>query len=131
MTSLCIRWERIANEILMCLRAARVRKGETSLQATIGSDNEGNDMTLADILGSDPDMVSNDVERHIQAERLSVAMREVLTPKEAKVLRLRFGLGGGEKYTQRVIGGMLGVSRSYVSRIEKKALKKLRAELED
>jgi len=119
----------IENEILMCLRTARNKQRDAYLFDSIGNDSEGNEITLSDILGTSPTEVSDDVERRVEAEKLNNAMKESLTPQEARVLRMRYGLGLEDCHPQRVIGDTLGISRSYVSRIEKKALEKLAAKM--
>lgn len=115
----------IENEILMSLRAARNRKVECSLNEPIGIDGEGNEMTLSDVLGTEIDAISTGVENKMEYDRIQKAMTEVLTSQEIKVIRMRFGLGRENKHTQREVGRVLGVSRSYVSRIEKRALERL------
>ncbi|HHV45048.1 MAG TPA: RNA polymerase sporulation sigma factor SigK [Firmicutes bacterium] len=113
----------IENEILMHLRATKKLKGEVMLQDPIGSDKEGNEITLMDILSSDED-VGEKVELKIEQERLLEKM-DRLGKREREVLALRYGLDGGPRKTQREISKRLGISRSYVSRIEKKAINKL------
>lgn len=116
----------IENEILMTIRAAKKRQGEISLQEPIGTDQEGGEICLMDILGSDEDSVSEQVEQKLQVGRLYRFLESTLKKRERLVLRHRYGLGGTPVKTQREVAGMLGVSRSYVSRIEKGALEKLR-----
>lgn len=114
----------IENEILMHLRATKKTRGEVLLFDPIGADKEGNEITLLDILGTDADMVADRVERRIESQRL----RETLTGlsrREKKILELRYGLLDGVRQTQREISKLLGISRSYVSRIEKRAIHKL------
>ncbi len=112
----------------MFLRATKKLRSEVSLYDPIGKDKEGNEITLIEVLGTDPELVSEAVENSFEEERLRDRVRK-LTKREQKVLALRYGLFGGLQKTQREIARMLGISRSYVSRIEKKALKKLLAEL--
>ena len=130
MTNLCIRWERIANEILMSIRAEKKTKGEVPLNEPIGTDRDGNEITLADVLSSDED-VARRAEQNQQNSRLREAVRLTLTPREQKVIIMRYGLGGERCYAQWEVGQELGISRSYVSRIEKKALRKLNDALTD
>jgi len=121
----------IENQIRMYLRALRSRGRDVYLQESIGNDAEGNEMTLADVLGTPPDMVMDDVMKKMDTQKLYTTMRDVLTPQEIKVLCSRYGLGDSEKYPQRVIGQRFGLSRSYISRIEKRAIEKLQAAMRD
>lgn len=114
----------IENEILMHLRATKKIRGEVSLYDPIGIDKEGNEITLIDILGTDPNIVAEMVEISFEYQKLLEKIK-VLSKREKKVLELRFGLINGLRKTQREIAKMLGISRSYVSRIEKKAIEKL------
>jgi len=102
-------------------------KVEVSLYDPIGVDKEGNEITLIDILGTHPEVVAEMVENNFEQKRLLEKVRQ-LTRREKKVLELRFGLEDGARMTQREIAKSLGISRSYVSRIEKKALNKLTRE---
>lgn len=99
-----------------------------SLYDPIGVDREGNEITLIDVLGSDPDHVPEMVDREFEEARLLEKIG-TLDSKERKVLQLRYGLYGGMRKTQREIAHLLGISRSYVSRIEKKAVNKLSREM--
>lgn len=112
----------------MFLRASKKSRSEVYLYDPIGTDKEGNEITLIDILGTDPDAVSELVERFFESRRLLNKM-EKLGKRERTVLELRYGLGGKKKKTQREVAHLFGISRSYVSRIEKKAIKKLFQEL--
>jgi len=114
----------IENEILMHLRKTKKLKKERLLHDPIGSDKEGNEISLVDILGTSIDVVSEEVELAIEEEKLYQRLKK-LTDREKKVLRLRYGLDGGADRTQKEIAKKLGISRSYVSRIEKKAVHKL------
>ena len=114
-------------EILMHLRFMKKVKAEVSLYDPIGVDKEGNEITLIDILGTHPEVVSEMVENRFEQKRLREKVRQ-LTRREKKVLELRFGLEDGARKTQREIAKSLGISRSYVSRIEKRALNKLTRE---
>ncbi len=115
----------IENEILMTIRSNKKIRTEVSLQDTIGVDKEGNEISLIDILGTDPDEVINQVELKIQIKRLYHKIANVLKARERTVIELRYGIYNGAVKTQREIAKMLGISRSYVSRIEKRAIKKL------
>ncbi|WP_324667721.1 RNA polymerase sporulation sigma factor SigK [Geochorda subterranea] len=114
----------IENEILMHLRACRKTRGEALLYDPIGSDGEGNEVTLIDVLGTDQDMVSEQVEASLERDRLRRTLG-TLSRRERWVLQMRYGLVDGIRKTQRDISQSLGISRSYVSRIEKRALTKL------
>ncbi|SJZ37602.1 RNA polymerase sigma factor, sigma-70 family [Garciella nitratireducens DSM 15102] len=114
----------------MSIRADQKIKNEISLQDPIGIDKEGNEITLIDILGSEADEIINTVELKIEASRLYNLMERVLKKREKTILELRYGLHNGVSKTQREIAKMLGISRSYVSRIEKRAIKKLSKEFQ-
>lgn len=120
----------IENEILMTIRAAKKTKGEVSLQDPIGIDKEGNEISLIDILGTDCNSVTDQVELKLQIRKLHSKMKTVLSKREQLVLQMRYGLLNGNNKTQREIAQMLGISRSYVSRIEKKAIMKLSKEFD-
>ncbi len=115
----------IENEILMTIRAAKKTKTEVSLHDPIGIDKEGNEISLIDILGSDCDIILDEVELKIQTKKLYQKMDKVLKSREKVVIEMRYGLCSGLIKTQREIAEILGISRSYVSRIEKRAIKKL------
>ena len=117
----------IENEILMSLRAEKKTAWEVSLNEAIGTDKDGNEIALADILGSDPDQTHNDAERSINTAFLTEMIESRLNPREQTVIKLRYGIPGGYAMPQREVAAVLGISRSYVSRLEKKALKKLSA----
>ncbi|MGF7185392.1 RNA polymerase sporulation-specific sigma factor [Desulfitispora alkaliphila] len=114
----------IENEILMHLRAIKKARGEVSIYDPIGTDKDGNEITLIDVLGTDPNEVAEVVENNFEYKRLLEKVQK-LSKRERKVLELRYGLFNQLKQTQRDIAKSLGISRSYVSRIEKKALQKL------
>ncbi|MDI3328018.1 MAG: RNA polymerase sporulation sigma factor SigK [Alicyclobacillaceae bacterium] len=114
----------IENEILMHLRAMKKTRKDVSLHDPIGMDKEGNEVTLLDILRSDADDVVDIVEMKLEKRQIYEKLRE-LDEREQEVIRGRFGLPDGEEKTQREIAEELGISRSYVSRIEKRALMKL------
>lgn len=119
----------IENEILMTIRAGKKTQNEVSLQEPIGIDKEGNEIALIDILSNDTESVLDEVELKMQVKKLYNKMKNILRNREKLVLQLRYGLLNGNVKTQREIAQMLGISRSYVSRIEKKAIKKLGKEL--
>jgi RNA polymerase sporulation-specific sigma factor len=114
----------IENEILMHLRSTKRTRSEVSLYDPIGIDKEGNEITLIDVLGTAPDVVAEAVENRCEQERLGLQLNK-LSGREKWVLQMRFGMPGGPKTTQRDIARLLGISRSYVSRIEKRAIHKL------
>lgn len=119
----------IENEILMSIRVSKKIKVELSLNEPIGMDKEGNEINLLDILGSDSDEVINQVDLRIQSKKLYRAINEVLKKREKVIIELRYGLIDGGCKTQREIAAMLGISRSYVSRIETRAIEKLNKEM--
>lgn len=116
----------IANEILMMLRSERKRSREVSLYETIGTDKEGNEINLMDIIEMDEKEISDMIAYKEDVKQLYEALQTCLKEKERTVLCMRYGLFGLREYTQREIGDKLEISRSYVSRIEKSALIKLR-----
>ena len=115
----------IENEILMLFRNNKKQKSEVYLQEPIGIDRDGNEICLIDILSSNKDSVIEKVENNIQIRMLYDKMKEVLTDREYNIIIMRYGLEDGNCKTQREIAAKLKISRSYVSRIEKKALRKL------
>ena len=129
MTNLCIRWERIANEILMYFRSQRKSAQDVSLSDYIETGAEGAPLELMDVLSEDCDLLEEVSGRETVA-RLRQAVERCLSEQERQVVVLRYGLGGGTPLRQRQVAERLGISRSYISRIEKRALGKLRAELE-
>ena len=118
----------IQNEILMHFRAQKKLASEISLNDTIDVDRDGNPLTYIDVISCDESLES-DVERKLSSARALRLISTVLSPREKKIIVLRYGLGGRRAMTQREIAEALNISRSYVSRIEKSALEKLRAEL--
>lgn len=119
----------IENEILMSIRASRKFTSEVSLNVPIGTDKDGNEINLNDILGTDPNEIVDSIHEKIRIQHMLLAIRNTLTPREQKVLIHRYGLFRTHPKTQRETAVLLGISRSYVSRIEKKALEKLYEEL--
>ena len=119
----------IENEILMLFRNNKKQKSEVYLQDPIGVDKEGNEICLIDVLSSEKDSVLEKVESNLQIKALYNKIGVSLTEREGEILKMRYGLIDGKCKTQREIASILGISRSYVSRIEKKALKKLKKEL--
>jgi len=119
----------IENEILMLIRNNKKTKGEVYLQDPIGIDKEGNEISLMDVLSSDEDSIIDIVESKIQIKKLYSMINVALMDREKMIIQMRYGLLDGNPRTQREIAVILGISRSYVSRIEKRALKKLNKEL--
>lgn len=119
----------IENEVLMFLRNLRKTQSEVSIDESIGTDREGNNMTFSDILTCEGGDVSEIISGRIEAQKLYCAMKKVLNVNEINILCWRYGLGNQKKKTQKEIADILGISRSYVSRIEKKCLEKLLDEL--
>ena len=122
------RQERIANEILMQFRAGRKSQNDISIQEPIDSDRDGNNLTLNDIV-ADPFDLMEDCERREQAQALRRIV-DLLDSRERQVIILRYGLSGESPLTQQQVADLLHISRSYVSRIEKKALGVLRGRME-
>jgi RNA polymerase sporulation-specific sigma factor len=114
----------IENEILMFFRANRRNRGDISLYDAVGADREGNSITLLEVLGTEGDIVMEEVENRLEFQHL-LEQLEHLTQREKQVISWRFGLADGIRRTQKEVAAELGISRSYVSRIEKKAVKKL------
>ena len=120
----------IENEILMHLRANRKNRNTLCLGEPIGVDKEGNEIRLMDLLGTDKDIVPDAAESSIESQRAMARLRRVLTERERQVIEMRYGLLDGEPRHQHEVAKALKISRSYVSRIEKRALEKLRESLE-
>jgi len=119
----------IENEILMLIRNNKKTKSEVYLQDPIGIDKEGNEISLMDVLSSDEDSIIEVVENKIQIKKLYSKINSSLVGREKLVIEMRYGLVDGKPKTQREIAKILCISRSYVSRIEKRALKKLYKDL--
>ncbi len=120
----------IENEILMALRSNKKYRCVFSLNDPLGVDGEGNEFSLIDVLSVNQDSVFKQVESGMLSEKLDAVMKQCLTSREYQILQLRYGLNGKPAYTQLKTAEMLGISRSYISRIEKKALSKVRAKIE-
>ena len=118
----------IENEILMYLRRSCRLKLEVSLDEPLNIDWDGNELLLSDILGTDGDLVYRGIEDEVDKQLLALAMRK-LTPREKQIMELRFGLRGTHEYTQKQVADMLGISQSYISRLEKHIIKVLRKEI--
>lgn len=119
----------IENEILMLLRASRKRRGDVSLSDPVGTDKEGNDLSFQDILGTAPGQVEDEVVRRISMEKVRRLVKK-LPRKERTVIEMRYGMLDGRMHPQHEVAAVLGISRSYVSRMEKRAVEMLRAGME-
>lgn len=119
------RKERIENEILMYFRSKKKLAGEVSINETIDIDKDGNPLSYIDVISSEESMCE-EVEREIRSSQARRYVDRILSDRERKIIYLRYGLYGGEALPQREVAEKMGISRSYVSRIEKSALEKLR-----
>ena len=119
----------IENEILMAMRTSKKHRSNVSLSEPVGVDRDGNELTLMDML-ADTGSVIEDVEHNMLMERISELTSKCLGEREYAVIRLRYGLGGSPALTQREVAKKFGISRSYVSRIEKQALDKVKRAIE-
>ena len=115
----------ISNEILMYLRKNKNKKGEVSLEEALNYDAEGNELHLEDVLGTEIDLVSNEYEKKVDKEALDKEIL-LLNKRDREIMTLRYGLNNGREYTQKEVAELLGISQSYISRIEKKVIKKLK-----
>lgn len=120
----------IENEILMDLRADKKHSNEVSLCEPVGVDREGNEIAVEDVISEDGEEMLDVLEKELGAERLRRKIDEILSKREQSIIKLRYGLLNGREKTQREVGRLLGISRSYVSRLEKAALRKLRVALQ-
>ena len=119
----------IENEILMFLRKNSHVRSEVSIEEPLNIDWDGNELLLGDVLGTGIDEVSKDIESEMEIEVLNRAINR-LTGREKQIMQLRFGLSGNREYTQKEVADLLGISQSYISRLEKKILNRLRKDLE-
>ena len=119
----------IENEILMYLRKASNSKAELSFDEPLSTDWDGNELTLSDVLGSDPDEISEALE-HEDEKRLLMQVVSHLNDKERNITELRFGLNGQSAHTQKELADEMGISQSYISRLEKRILKKIKDEMQ-
>ena len=124
------RQEQVANEILMHFRAQKKLQGEVSLTETLESGGDGSSLSLMDVIAVDDDMLE-ELDTRDACEKVLECVQTCLSPRERKIITLRYGLGGQAPHTQREIAAQCGISRSYVSRIEKRALAKLEEAMED
>ncbi|NLJ40005.1 MAG: RNA polymerase sporulation sigma factor SigE [Clostridiales bacterium] len=118
----------IENEILMYLRRSGKSKSEISFDEPLNIDWDGNELLLSDILGTESDLIYKVIEEEVDRELLNLAM-DKLTGREKKIMELRYGLGGGREQTQKEVADLLGISQSYISRLEKRIIKRLRREI--
>lgn len=118
----------IENEILMYLRRNSKIRSEISFDEPLNIDWDGNELLLSDILGTDNDLIYHYIEDEVDKELLGIAMRK-LTSREKKIMELRFGLYGGGEKTQKEVADLLGISQSYISRLEKRIIKRLKKEI--
>lgn len=121
----------IENEILMLLRLSKKHNVLVGLEESMGKDKEGNEITLADILSDEEEDLSQEIEKIVLSEKLDKIMKESLPPREYQIICLRYGLGGEAAYPQRIVAKKLGISRSYISRLESKALLTLKEKIKD
>ena len=117
----------IENEILMHLRRTVKLKSEVSFDEPLNTDWEGNELMLSDVMGTDGDVVYKKIENGVETELLGVALTK-LNDREREIMELRYGLGGSEEKTQREVADMLGISQSYISRLEKRIIVRLKKE---
>lgn len=119
----------IENEILMYLRKINGMKSEVSIDEPLNTDWDGNELLLSDVLGSDPDIVNRDIELEDEKNLLTETL-EKLNGREKVIMKMRFGIGGEKEHTQKEVADILGISQSYISRLEKKIIQRLKKELE-
>lgn len=117
----------IENEILMHLRRTVKLKNEVSFDEPLNVDGDGNELVLADVMGTDSDAVYKKIENGVESELLKEALSK-LNVREKEIMEMRYGLNGGEEKTQREVADMLGISQSYISRLEKKIIVRLKKE---
>jgi RNA polymerase sporulation-specific sigma factor len=117
----------IENEILMFLRRNNKIRSEVSFDEPLNVDWDGNELLLSDVLGTDEDIITRGIEARVD-RRLLVKALETLNPREKQIMELRFGLAGEEEKTQKDVADLLGISQSYISRLEKRIIKRLRKE---
>ena len=118
----------IENEILMYLRKNANRKGEVSFDEPLNTDWDGNELLLSDVLGTDADIVMRPIEEDVDRTLLTTAIN-TLSPREKQIIMMRFGLGGRQEQTQKEVADQLGISQSYISRLEKRIISRLKKEI--
>ena len=119
----------IENEVLTYLRHTSRMKCEVSLDEPLKTDWDGNELLLSDVLGTEGDLVSRGVEEDAEKQVLSSALSR-LAPRERRIMNMRFGLSGGKEMTQKEVADELGISQSYISRLEKRILNRLQTEMQ-
>ena len=119
----------IENEILMHLRKTAQKRSEISIDEPLNVDWDGNELLLSDVLGSDADVVHRELESEAERQELLCCVGR-LPPREQQIMRLRFGIGGEQEHTQKEVADRLGISQSYISRLEKRIIRHLRDELQ-
>lgn len=119
----------IENEILMYLRKYSNQKGELSIDEPLNVDWDGNELLLSDILGTEADTVNKDIEKNVERNLVLTAI-DKLNPREKMIMQMRFGLINGVEFTQKQVAEKIGISQSYISRLEKRIIKKLKNDLE-
>ena len=120
----------IENEILMYLRKSSNRRQESSIDEPLNTDGDGNELLLSDVLGTDQNQVGAQLEQNAEKDMLLAAVAR-LSPREKQIMELRFGLCGQQEHTQKEVADMIGISQSYISRLEKRIIRHLRMELEE
>ena len=118
----------IENEILMYLRKNASRRGEVSFDEPLNTDWDGNELLLSDVLGTEADVVMRPIEEDVDRSLLAAAIN-ILSPREKQIITLRFGLDGGREQTQKEVADQLGISQSYISRLEKRIISRLKKEI--
>ena len=118
----------IENEILMYLRKNANRRGEVSFDEPLNTDWDGNELLLSDVLGTDADVVMRPIEEDVDRSLLAAAI-DLLSPREKQIITMRFGLGGGNEQTHKEVADQLGISQSYISRLEKRIISRLKKEI--
>ncbi len=118
----------IENEILMYLRKNAQKRNEISIDEPLNVDWDGNELLLSDVLGSDPDVVHRDLEQEAERQQLLRCVAR-LSPREQQIMRLRFGICGEQEHTQKEVADRMGISQSYISRLEKRIIRRLREEM--
>ena len=119
----------IENEILMCLRKNNKKKSEVSFDEPLNVDLDGNELLLSDVLGSDPNLVNQNIEKQVERDLLMHAVSN-LSQREKTIMQLRFGLNQETEHTQKEVADTLGISQSYISRLEKRIMERLKKDLE-
>ncbi len=119
----------IENEILMHLRKISGKKQEISIDEPLNTDSDGNELVLSDVLGSDVDLIQKTIDDEVDRQLLGDALSK-LSPREREIISLRFGLSGEDELTQKEVASILGISQSYISRLEKRIIKRLKKEIE-